>query len=269
MIVRLRIGAIADWPGLCKAAVGASSACLRHRPRARVAIISESLWGRRFGASPNVIGQAIKLDGHQYIIVGVMPATFRFWPDTEVWMNLRIDLPTRRGPYPFIGMGRLKPQFTFEYAQVETNAVGRRIEETYPKSYSHLTFPVVPLREAVVGNVRPALMVIFGVVVFVLLISTVNFANLLLARANVRECEIAVRTALGPRPDRSTTAHRKHPSGASGGQLAWSSRTAESDRCGHGTRVINHESRISTSIATCSLLPFWSASSRSAKLWVN
>ncbi len=164
---------------------------------ARVAVISETLWRDHFRAEANVVGRTVNLDGAQYTIVGVMPASFRFWPETEVWRNLRISPPSRRGPFPFIVIGRLKPGATLSQLQAETDRLAIQTERAFPESYSHLTYPVMTLREAVVGDVRPALWIIFGAVVFVLLISTVNVANLLLARAEVREREIAIRAALG------------------------------------------------------------------------
>ncbi|MGH9401905.1 MAG: ADOP family duplicated permease [Terriglobia bacterium] len=162
-----------------------------------VAIRSESLWRRRFRAQPDVIGQALKVGNREYTIIGVMPATFRFWPNTEIWMNLQIKPPARRGPFPFIAMGRLKSGVSFRLAQAETNTNGHSIEEEYPKTYSHMSFPVVPLKQAVVGNVRRALLLMFGAVVFVLLIAAVNVANLHFARSSARGREMSLRTALG------------------------------------------------------------------------
>jgi putative ABC transport system permease protein len=164
---------------------------------ARVAVVSERLWRNHFRADPSIVGRAVSLDGAQYTIVGVMPTSFRFWPETEVWRNLRIAPPSRRGPFPFIVIGRLKAGATLAQLQAETNSVATQVERKFPESYSQLTYPVVTLREATVGDVKPALWIIFGAVVFVLLISTVNVANLLLARAQVREREIAIRAALG------------------------------------------------------------------------
>src|SRR5229473_427517 len=164
---------------------------------ARVAILSESLWRNSFGADPGVLGKIIKLEGREHTIIGVMPDSFRLWPATDLWLNLRVVPPNRRGPYPFVAISRLKPGVTFEQAQADLNTIGAHIEKEHGKTYSGLTFPVLPLRDALVGDVRPALLVIFGAVVLVLLIATANVANLFLAKASGREREVAVRRALG------------------------------------------------------------------------
>jgi putative ABC transport system permease protein len=164
----------------------------------RLAVVGEGLWRRRFGGSPGVLGRAIELDGEPHTIVGVMPGSFHFpSPRIELWTNLALVPPTRRGPFFYKGVARLKPGVTLEQAQAETNAIGRGIEQANPKAYSHLTLPTLSLREALVGRVRPVLLLMFGAVGFVLLIATVNVANLQLVRATAREREMTVRLSLG------------------------------------------------------------------------
>jgi putative ABC transport system permease protein len=165
---------------------------------ALVAVLSEKLWRRRFAGSRDAIGKGMVIDGNPATIIGVMPDSFRFpHAETELWTNLRLKPPTRRGPFFMKGLGRLRPGVTWEQAQAEMNAIGIDIEQANPRAYSRLDMPIAPLREAMVGRVRPALNVLFGAVVFVLLIAAVNVANLLLARAGAREQEMAVRLSLG------------------------------------------------------------------------
>ena len=165
---------------------------------APLAVIGEALWRRHFGADPNILGKTVMLSGDPTTIVGVMPATFHFpRQQTEVWINYRLVPPKRRGPFFFTGIAHLQPGITFEQAQADTNSIGRNIERDNPNTYARLTMPVVPLRDAMVGNVRPALWMMFGAVAFVLLIAMVNVANLALARSTARRREMAVRVGLG------------------------------------------------------------------------
>jgi predicted permease len=161
------------------------------------AVLSERLWRSHFGANPAVIGQAVNLDGIQTIIIGVMPASFRFPAGEELWINLRLSPPTRRGPFPFIGVARLRPGVTLAQAQAETNAIGRQIELANPGNYHGMTMPLLSLQEGLTGKARPALLVMFGAVFLVLLIATANIANLMLIRSGGRDREMAVRISLG------------------------------------------------------------------------
>jgi len=163
-----------------------------------VVVLGEALWKRSFGARNEVIGESVLINGVSSTIVGVMPDSFRF-PRTEtaLWVNLRLAAPARRGPFFLRGIGRLRPGVTLDQAQAEANAIGHRIEQANPRTYTRLTMPVIPLRDAIVGDAGTALKVLFGAVSFVLVIAAVNVASLLLARAGARQREMAVRSSLG------------------------------------------------------------------------
>ena len=165
----------------------------------RLVVLSEGLWRRRYNGDPSIIGQPMILNGVPHTIIGVLPESFRFAqaPNAQLWTNLLVVPPTRRGPFFYIGMARLKPGATMEQAQAEMDAVAANVTRETGGKYQAVKFPVVPLREAVTYRVRSALLILFGAVFFVLLISTVNVANLSLSRARVREREIALRSALG------------------------------------------------------------------------
>ena len=163
-----------------------------------LAVLSEALWRRRFGSRKDVIGSATNINGEPATIIGVAPAQTHFpRAESELWTNLQLVPPTRRGPFFYRGIARLKAGVALGQAQAEMNAIARQIEHANPGTYSQLIMPVVPLHDAIVGNVRRALLVIFGAVLFVLLIGLVNIASLLLGRATARQREMAMRVSLG------------------------------------------------------------------------
>lgn len=175
------------------------------RPGApKIAVLSEKLWRRRFGSDPGVVGRQIVSEGRfaggTYTVVGVMPASSQFPAEAEIWTILPLDPPPRRGPFFMRGIARLKPGGTIEQARAELQPVAARIEKSFPGSYSHLMFVIDPLRELMVGDIRPALWLLFGSVAVVLLIALVNVANLLLTRVSSRLREIAIRLSLGATP---------------------------------------------------------------------
>ena len=166
--------------------------------RAPGVIISERLWRERYGANPDVLGRTPVLNGRPHTIIGVVPAHFEFWQrDVDAWAILTIEPPTRRGPFFVRGIGRLKAGITIEQAAAELDTIAHDIERKHPADYNRLRIPVLPLREIVVGDVRPLLVILSCTVGLVLLIAVSNVANLLLGRSTGRQREIATRLSVG------------------------------------------------------------------------
>jgi putative ABC transport system permease protein len=172
---------------------------------AAVAVLSENLWRSRFGANPGLMGQTIALDMRSFTVVGILPASFRYpegAPRQDVWISVMQDplfgpLTSQPGVRLLGLLGRLKPGISLEKAQAEMNTVGGRLAREFPAEDSGLTMRIRPYRQEVVGNLKPALLIMLGAVGLLLLIACANIANLLLAKATSRGREVAMRIALG------------------------------------------------------------------------
>ena len=170
-----------------------------------VVVLSQGFWQSHFAADPSIVGRAISLNSESYTVVGVIPSKLVFptssdpKAQTQMWTPLAWTDAKRavRGNHNYLVIGRLNSNATVQRAQAEMNTISARLEQAYPADDKGWGAVVVPLRDQLVGGVRPALLVLLGAVGFVLLISCANVANLVLVKTLARQKEIAIRTALG------------------------------------------------------------------------
>ena len=167
--------------------------------RDQVVILGYALWRSHFAADPDVIGKGVVLDGSTYTVIGVLPRDFPKTSQEQLYTPLVFEasVATDRGTRSWGVMGRLAPGISLAAARERMAELGRRLARQYPKEDTGNTLELQPLEEAGVEEIRPLLLVLFGVVAFVLLIACANIASLLMARGAGRRREMAIRAALG------------------------------------------------------------------------
>jgi putative ABC transport system permease protein len=170
---------------------------------APVALISYSLWQSQFNGDRNAIGQAIRLDGRGFTVVGVLPANYRWIEQTDilepigVWATGNPKVTDRGERGDMIVVGRLAPDVSLTQARAEMQGIAERLAKEFPEANAQFGVRLRPMRDAFVSSLRPALLVLFAAVAFVLLIACANVANLFLVHGAVRTKEIALRVAFG------------------------------------------------------------------------
>jgi putative ABC transport system permease protein len=170
---------------------------------ARVAVLSDGLWRRRFGADPSMVGRAVTINAMPFTVIGILPADFRHIeinPErpADVFSTYRWDTANaNRGGHFIRGIGRLKDGVTLAQGRAELDTIAARLEQQYPVSNINQGVRADPLLDSMVGGSRPIVMLLAGAVIVVLLVACANVANLLLARGTGRLRELALRAAIG------------------------------------------------------------------------
>lgn len=161
-----------------------------------VVILSHGLWQRIYGGDRRILGRTIQLNGVPVTVIGIMPPRFAFPDQTEGWVPL-YQRSSARTAHNYRAIGRLRPGVTIEQAQADVSGIARRLKRQYPNPFQNEDASIVSLYSHIVGEVRPALLILFAAVGFLLLIVCVNVANLLLVRVSARARELAIRAAVG------------------------------------------------------------------------